>query len=151
MTSDNKDDGLPRLTRLDERDVQRIAERVVVLLNARESGQPAGGMVDAGTLARILGVDRQWVYAHRALLGGLRLGGPNGRLRFDPARARAALAERPEQARRQVRRGGPGADLGGRRQRAISGRLAPRNSIGRATLQRPRPDNGKVGPDAHET
>jgi hypothetical protein len=102
------------LTTLDERDIQRIAERVVTLLDARELGQPDGGMVDAGTLARMLGVDRQWVYSHRKLLGGLRLGGPNGRLRFDAARARSALAEHPEQGAGRTRAAARGESLRGR-------------------------------------
>jgi hypothetical protein len=38
-------------------------------------------------------VHRDWVYAHARVLGAVRLGdGPKARLRFDVARARAALA-----------------------------------------------------------
>jgi len=39
--------------------------------------------VDAATVARLLGVERDWVYEHADQLGGIRLGGPRGRLRFD--------------------------------------------------------------------
>ena len=96
--------------RLDERDIQRIAEQVVALLDARERETPAAassilsreqpspapsGLVDAATLARMLGVDRSWVYAHAAQLGGIRLGGPQGRLRFDLSRLGGQLAATP--------------------------------------------------------
>jgi hypothetical protein len=87
--------------KLDEEDVRRIAERVVDLLSVRGvpcasahgtgSAFPDGrcpqtastGLVDAATLAELLGVERNWVYAHAKQLGGIRLGGPRGRLRFD--------------------------------------------------------------------
>jgi hypothetical protein len=40
-------------------------------------------LVDASTLARYLGVERDWVYEHAAELGARRLGsGPRARLRF---------------------------------------------------------------------
>jgi hypothetical protein len=62
--------------------IEQIARRVVDLL--REDDRPdAGRYVDAATLAAELGVERDWVYAHADELGALRLGGPNGRLRFD--------------------------------------------------------------------
>jgi hypothetical protein len=56
--------------------------------------------VDAGELARVLGVDREWVYDHGDQLGAIRLGdGPRPRLRFEVGRAVAAFrdlsAERP--------------------------------------------------------
>lgn len=42
-------------------------------------------LVDAVTLADLLGVERAWVYDHAAELGALTLGtGPKPRLRFDP-------------------------------------------------------------------
>jgi hypothetical protein len=97
---------------LDEEDIQRVAERVVELLRtlyqpppregaaepvlAREHSQPApSGLVDAATLARMLRVDRSWVYAHAKQLGGIRLGGPQGRLRFDLARLTDQLSATP--------------------------------------------------------
>jgi hypothetical protein len=62
--------------------IEQIARRVVDLL--REDDRPAvGRYVDAATLAGELSVERDWVYAHAEELGALRLGGPNGRLRFD--------------------------------------------------------------------
>jgi len=63
--------------------VERIAVRVVELL---ERSAPAGGLVDAATLARRLGVSRDYVYRHAAELGAQPVGGDRGRgrpLRFD--------------------------------------------------------------------
>lgn len=68
---------------IDDRDVERIARRVVELL---EEGGPAAGLVDAVTVAARLGVDVGWVYEHAARLGARRLGdGPRARLRFSLA------------------------------------------------------------------
>jgi len=53
-------------------------------------------LVDAATLAGLLGVSRAYVYEHATDLGALRLGdGPRARLRFDPDRARAGLVGTP--------------------------------------------------------
>lgn len=58
-----------------------IAERVAELLRGEQSRTQ---LVDAATLARVLGVSRDCVYAHAVELGGQRIGaGPRGRLRFD--------------------------------------------------------------------
>lgn len=63
--------------------VEAIARRVVELLRTEiQQGRPAR-LVDAATLARELGVERDWVYANAERLGAIRLGGPRGRLRFD--------------------------------------------------------------------
>lgn len=76
---------------LDDEDIEAVAARVVELLRAQPA--TAGRLVDAATLARTLGVDRHWVYARAREFGAVRLGsGPKARLRFDVARARAALA-----------------------------------------------------------
>lgn len=40
-------------------------------------------LLDARELARVLGVSRSWVYEHSTELEPVRLGGENGRLRFD--------------------------------------------------------------------
>ncbi len=74
-----------------------IAERVAELLPA----QPArGGLVDAATLADVLGVSRDCVYAHAPELGGERIGsGSRGRLRFDLDRALATWTSRSESGR----------------------------------------------------
>lgn len=72
---------------LDAEDIDRIAERVVRLL-AEERREPAAmpvRFVDATTVAQLLSVERDWVYAHAEQLGAVRLGGERGRLRFDLA------------------------------------------------------------------
>ena len=52
------------------------------------------GLVDAATLAQLLGVARSWVYDHATLLEAIPLDpeGKRPRLRFDVARAKAAMA-----------------------------------------------------------
>jgi hypothetical protein len=83
-------------------------------------------LVDAATLAELLGVSRDYVYDHKEHLGGVKLGdGPRARWRFDVERARAAMAERPKRAAPRQRR-----------QRPVSS--APQSN-GRAALQRPLP------------
>jgi hypothetical protein len=81
---------------------QRIAARVLALLEdglieliaAHGPGTtdaPLSGFVDAGTVARELGVSRSFVYEHAAELGAVRIGdGERPRLRFDLGRAREA-------------------------------------------------------------
>src|SRR5437016_4021266 len=39
--------------------------------------------LDAAALARVLGVDREWIYGHAHRLGAIRLGTGRRRLRFD--------------------------------------------------------------------
>jgi hypothetical protein len=63
--------------------VEAIARRVVELLRTHEPREHPTRLVDAATLARELGVERDWVYANAERLGAIRLGGPRGRLRFD--------------------------------------------------------------------
>src|SRR3954451_22951266 len=76
---------------LDPDDIQALARRVAELLRASTSATEP--LVDAAELARILGVDRDWVYARAGRLGAVRLGdGPKARLRFDIERVRATLA-----------------------------------------------------------
>jgi len=76
-------------------DVEAVASRVVELLQgvAAAGGRldPSGRLVDAATLARLLGVSRATVYANADQLGAIRLGkGKRARLRFDPVRLAAA-------------------------------------------------------------
>jgi hypothetical protein len=113
--------------RVDERDIDAIAQRVA----ERLSGRTAGDLIDAKEAAALLGVRPEWVYAHARELGALRLDdGPRARLRFDPALIREALVRMgeeemppPDEAqtvrRRRAPRGAlpPGAKL-------IQGRLA---------------------------
>jgi hypothetical protein len=71
--------------------VEAVARRVVELLRGESS---APQFVTAAELARLLSLERGWVYAHANELGAIRLGaGPRSRLRFDVARAAAALEE----------------------------------------------------------
>lgn len=90
---DADDHGQGSAPRLDELDIDRIARRVVELLRERPA-EPAC-FVDAATVADRLGVDRGWVYQHARELGALRLGGEQGRLRFDLAAIQRQLAESP--------------------------------------------------------
>lgn len=69
--------------------VEQVAVRVAQLLRER---QGAPQLLSAGELARELRVERPWVYRHRALLGGLRIGsGPKAQWRFERQTAIEAL------------------------------------------------------------
>jgi hypothetical protein len=70
--------------------VEQVATRVAQLLAQRRGAPPE--LLSAGELARRLRVERPWVYRHRALLGGMRIGaGPKAPWRFDYEQAVAAL------------------------------------------------------------
>jgi hypothetical protein len=85
-------DGAETLTPRELLLASAIAERVAELLRGE---QPRTQLVDAATLARVLGVSRDCVYAHAVELGGQRIGaGPRGRLRFDLDRALEAWTSR---------------------------------------------------------
>jgi hypothetical protein len=92
---------------LDADDIESIAARLAELL--REQIPTGSRLADAAEVARELGVDRDWVYAHAEELGGTRLGGERGRLRFDLVQIRRNLASpagaksRPATARRPCR------------------------------------------------
>jgi hypothetical protein len=94
----------------DADDIDAVAARVVALL-LEHTGAP-GRYVDAAALARILDVDREWVYSRARRLGAVRLGdGPKARLRFDIEHVRATLAgaspgTQPEPDEAQGRRRG---------------------------------------------
>jgi len=65
-------------------------------------------LVDAATLARELGVSRDYVYDHRDELGGRRIGdGERPRLRFDLGEALAARQPSPEPTHATPRRHSP--------------------------------------------
>jgi hypothetical protein len=73
--------------RLDPESVEAVARRVAELLGEDN----AADLVDAGELARLMGVSRDHVYRHADELGAVRLGtGKRARLRFDPMTARSA-------------------------------------------------------------
>lgn len=76
---------------LSPRAVEQLAARVAALLqDGRSESEPQ--LLSAGELARRLRVERPWVYRHRHLLGGLRIGeGPKAPWRFDYQRALEAL------------------------------------------------------------
>jgi hypothetical protein len=76
---------------LDPEDIESIAARVAELLREQQPSS-ASRLADAAEVAQELGVDRDWVYAHAEELGGARLGGARGRLRFDLVRIRRDLA-----------------------------------------------------------
>jgi hypothetical protein len=59
------------------------AERIAALLAEALRREPPARFLDAAATARMLSVERDWVYEHAEELGGVRLGGPQGRLRFD--------------------------------------------------------------------
>lgn len=106
---------------LDPADIEQIAQRVADLLAATHT-QPTGQFVDAAQLAQLLGVERDWFYAHANALGAIRLGGPRGRLRFDLQRVRDAWREPPAGARTGSAR------RRSKRSRATRGRLIPYES-----------------------
>jgi hypothetical protein len=122
--------------KLDPDDVEAIARRVAELLGT----PPAGALryVDAAGLARALGVDREWIYAHAAELGALRLGGPRGRLRFDLEHVRRTLADDGPTAGAPRPGGGAGAPSDGGRRTWI---VAPN----RANVRRPNKWAGGAG------
>ena len=130
---------------LDDEDIERIAVRVAELLQEED---PTGArFVDAAFVARKLGVDRDWVYAHARELGGVRLGGPRGRLRFDLPAIRRRLDCQGQPRAVEKRRARPRK----RRPRQLGNiDLLPYTEVrstgqigGRAALVRPRPDNGR--------
>lgn len=89
--------------RLSASDVEAIARRVLDL--ASELTLLRGTRyVDAATLAELLSVERDWIYAHSAELGAVRLGGPTGRLRFDVEFVDRILAATRPQTRAPARR-----------------------------------------------
>jgi hypothetical protein len=77
--------------------VEQVAQRVAQLLTDRAQRQP--DLITAGELARRLRVERPWIYKHRHLLGGQRIGdGPKAPWRFDLDTAKQALARRDDTA-----------------------------------------------------
>src|SRR5215475_4276901 len=79
-----------RRIRLDPEAVEKIARRVVELLEAR--GLQRRELVDASELAKRFGIERSWVYSHAIELGAVKLGsGAKPRLRFDPQIATRVL------------------------------------------------------------
>jgi hypothetical protein len=91
--------------RLDEDQLDALATLIAAKLQAPPTSP---GLVDAKQLAAHLGVARSFIYAHADELGGRRLGGKHGRLRFEVSKATAAFAassqaEPPKSAPRRRR------------------------------------------------
>jgi predicted DNA-binding transcriptional regulator AlpA len=100
--------------RFDPDDIEQLADAVADRVAQRLREQPPTRFVDAAALARVLGVKRSWVYQHARELGAVRLGGPQGRLRFDLATlderlSRLPMDAAPAAARRAPRRPPPRA------------------------------------------
>jgi hypothetical protein len=130
---------------LDDEDIERIAVRVAEVL--QEEDATGARFVDAAFVARKLGVDRDWVYEHARELGGVRLGGPRGRLRFDLPTIRrrldcqgqaAPVGTRRARPRKRLPRGLGNVDLLPHTELPFTGQIG-----GRAARERPRPDNGR--------
>jgi hypothetical protein len=84
---------------LDSEDINAIAERAArrVLQLLEGQGPGAYALLDPKDLARALNVSLDYVYAHAADLGAMRLGdGPKARLRFDLHSAQSAMRERSQ-------------------------------------------------------
>ena len=80
---------VPSALVVDHAQLELLADRLAELLAPKLARRP---LVDAGTLAKLIGTKREWVYEHAAELGARRLGdGPKARLRFDVDEAIAAL------------------------------------------------------------
>jgi hypothetical protein len=135
--------------KLDPDDVEQIAASVARRLTDRLDPDGGRRYVDAAKLAWLLGIERDWIYRHADELGGVRLGGPRGRLRFDlhALSDRLAPATPPPPAtgrRRPVPRPASRKD-------EVPVRLLPylvespreQRRSGRAARERPRPDTGR--------
>jgi hypothetical protein len=69
-----------------------VAREVIGRIGAKRERE----FLDASQLARVLGVERDWIYEHQEQLGAIRLGnGRRPRLRFEFTRAVEALDELP--------------------------------------------------------
>jgi hypothetical protein len=77
---------------LTPRAVEQVACRVAQLLGHGQRQREEPRLISAGELALYLGVSRPWIYKHRHLLGGRRIGeGPKAPWRFDRQTALQAL------------------------------------------------------------
>ena len=124
-------------------EIEAIAQRVAELIVDRLAESDRARLVDAAHVAQLLGVERDWVYAHADQLGAIRLGGPRGRLRFDLETV-TARADRTRQAPDPRRPRGRRSTPGERRPTTQSSyhlhsAAQTYNKGGRAALERPRP------------
>lgn len=127
--------------------VEAIAQRVVELLRTEQPQKHSARLVDAATLARELGVEREWVYAHAERLGAIRLGGPKGRLRFDREVVAEQLAassveeqsaSRRSRQRRRLARAPKPDRLESRRYTEIKSSQIQRRASGRTPARSPK-------------
>lgn len=100
--------------RLDGKDIEAIAERVVERLTEQTKAPGTIGLASAAQVAKLYGVTPSWVYANKTRLGAVKLGdGPRARLRFDLERVEEELLPRrgsqPQPPRRK--RGRPRRSL----------------------------------------
>jgi hypothetical protein len=94
-----------------------VAREVIGRIGAKRERE----LLDASELARVLGVERDWIYEHQDQLGAIRLGnGRRPRLRFELTRAVEALDELA--AARGQRLGGVQAGVPVPRRRRTGGR-----------------------------
>jgi hypothetical protein len=123
---------------LDDQDIERIAAALARHLADHTAAVGAQGvrLADAATVARRLGVTRNWVYAHADQLGAMRLGNGRGRLRFDltklPLRATSDAKPAPQPRRctpGRRRRPRPAATPAGRPVRLIPYLVESRHNI----------------------
>lgn len=81
--------------RLDGKDIEAIAERVVERLTEQTKAPGTIGLASAAQVAKLYGVTPSWVYANKTRLGAVKLGdGPRARLRFDVERVEEELLPR---------------------------------------------------------
>jgi len=89
-------------------EIEAVARRVAELLRdggSAEGQTPSPRLVDAATMARLLGVSRATVYAKAEELGAIRVGnGKRARLRFDPRRLVSAPSAKETAKEGQVGR-----------------------------------------------
>jgi hypothetical protein len=92
---------------LDDEDIDAIAERAAMRV-VQLLGRPrvaTGQLLDPRELAGTLKVSVDYVYAHAADLGAMRLGdGPKARLRFDLQTAQTAMRARKQRPSIAARR-----------------------------------------------
>lgn len=79
--------------KLTDADVEAVARRVAELLHDDGATRPRG-FVDTATVARELDLSVDWVRGHAAELGGVRIGGRHGALRFEMKRVWAYIEGR---------------------------------------------------------
>lgn len=94
-----------------------VAREVIGRIGAKRERE----FLDASELARVLGVERDWIYEHQEQLCAIRLGrGRRPRLRFELTRAVEALDELP--AAREPRLAGVHREVPVPRRRRAGGR-----------------------------